>query len=159
MMRRGCTVTFVHFHSYPFLSRASQDKARQLVEHLCRFQLRAKLQLVPFGEIQRQVTLSVPSALRVDRLPAPDAAHCRAAALRASDAHGLVTGDVVGQVASQTLENMAVTGAARADADLPARSSGWTRTRSRPRPSGSAPTTSPSSRTRTAARCSRRGIP
>jgi tRNA uracil 4-sulfurtransferase len=65
MMRRGCVVTFVHFHSYPFLSRASQDKARQLVEHLCRFQLRARLMLVPFGEIQRQVTLSVPSGLRV----------------------------------------------------------------------------------------------
>src|SRR5262245_56529861 len=56
MMRRGCTVSFVHFHSYPFLTRASQDKARQLAQHLCRFQLTAKLQLVPFGEIQRQVT-------------------------------------------------------------------------------------------------------
>ncbi len=111
MMRRGCTVTFVHFHSYPFLSRASQDKARQLTRHLCRFQLTAKLQLVPFGETQRQVTLSVPSALRTvvyRRLMMRIAA-------RVSDrigAHGLVTGDVVGQVASQTLENMDVTGAA-----------------------------------------------
>jgi len=111
MMRRGCTVTFVHFHSYPFLSRASQDKARQLARLLCRFQLTAKLQLVPFGETQRQVTLSVPSALRTivyRRLMMRIAA-------RVSDrigAHGLVTGDVVGQVASQTLENMDVTGAA-----------------------------------------------
>jgi thiamine biosynthesis protein ThiI len=111
MMRRGCTVTFVHFHSYPFLSRASQDKARQLVHHLCRFQLSAKLQLVPFGEIQRQVTLSVPSALRVIVY--------RRLMLRIAErvagrigAYGLVTGDVVGQVASQTLENMSVTGAA-----------------------------------------------
>jgi tRNA uracil 4-sulfurtransferase len=110
MMRRGCTVTFVHFHSYPFLSRASQDKARQLVQHLCRFQLSAKLQLVPFGEIQRQVTLSVPSALRV--------VVYRRLMLRIAErvagrigAHGLVTGDVVGQVASQTLENMSATGA------------------------------------------------
>jgi thiamine biosynthesis protein ThiI len=111
MMRRGCTVTFVHFHSYPFLSRASQDKARQLVQHLCRYQLSARLQVVPFGEIQRQVTLSVPSALRTvvyRRLMLRIAA-------RVADrigAHGLVTGDVVGQVASQTLENMEVTGAA-----------------------------------------------
>jgi tRNA uracil 4-sulfurtransferase len=111
MMRRGCTVTFVHFHSYPFLSRASQDKARQLVQHLCRYQLSARLQIVPFGEIQRQVTLSVPSALRTvvyRRLMLRIAA-------RVADrigAHGLVTGDVVGQVASQTLENMEVTGAA-----------------------------------------------
>ena len=111
MMRRGCTVTFVHFHSYPFLSRASQDKARQLARHLCRFQLSAKLQLVPFGEIQRQVTLSVPSALRVivyRRLMMRIAERVA----RRIGAHGLVTGDVVGQVASQTLENMSVTGAA-----------------------------------------------
>jgi thiamine biosynthesis protein ThiI len=111
MMRRGCTVTFVHFHSYPFLSRASQDKARQLVEHLCRFQLSAKLLLVPFGEIQRQVTLSVPSGFRTvvyRRLMMRIAARVA----QRVGAHGLVTGDVVGQVASQTLENMDVIGAA-----------------------------------------------
>ena len=31
LMRRGCRVIFVHFHSYPILSRASQEKARELV--------------------------------------------------------------------------------------------------------------------------------
>jgi thiamine biosynthesis protein ThiI len=108
MMRRGCTVTFVHFHSYPFLSRASQDKARQLVEHLCRYQLHARLMLVPFGEIQRQVTLSVPSALRVVIYRRLMFRIAERIAIR-HDALGLVTGDVVGQVASQTLENMAVT--------------------------------------------------
>jgi len=39
MMKRGCAVTFVHFHSYPILSRASQEKARQLVEILTRLAL------------------------------------------------------------------------------------------------------------------------
>ena len=38
MMRRGCRVLFVHFHSYPVLSRASQEKARELVTNLTRFQ-------------------------------------------------------------------------------------------------------------------------
>jgi len=115
MMRRGCTLTFVHFHGAPFHSRASQDKARQLVHHLCRFQLQAKLYLVPFGEIQRQVTLTVPSALRT--------VVYRRLMLRIAErvaerigAHGLITGDVVGQVASQTLENMA---AASAGVQLP----------------------------------------
>jgi thiamine biosynthesis protein ThiI len=115
MMRRGCSVSFVHFHGAPFHSRASQDKARQLVHHLCRFQLQATLHLVPFGEIQRQVTLTVPGALRTvvyRRLM------LRIAALVAEriGAHGLITGDVVGQVASQTLENMA---AASAGVPLP----------------------------------------
>jgi thiamine biosynthesis protein ThiI len=109
MMKRGCTVTFVHFHSYPILSRASQEKARELVTLLTRWQHRSRLYLVPFGEIQQQVVLSVPGPMRVvvyrrlmlriaERIARQR--HCQA----------LVTGDVVGQVASQTLENLAVVG-------------------------------------------------
>lgn len=115
MMRRGCTMTFVHFHSAPFLSRASQDKARVLVELLCRYQLSARLYLVPFGEIQRQVTLAVPSAFRTvvyRRLMLRIAERVA----RRIGAHGLVTGDVVGQVASQTLENLS---AAESAIDMP----------------------------------------
>jgi thiamine biosynthesis protein ThiI len=111
MMRRGCHAALVHFHSYPFLSRTSQDKARQLAEVLTRYQLKTALQLVPFGELQRQVTLSVPGAMRV--------VIYRRLMLRIAEriagrigAKALVTGDVVGQVASQTLDNLAVVGAA-----------------------------------------------
>ena len=107
MMKRGCNVTLVHFHSAPFLSTASQEKARQLAEILTRYQLRSRLYLVPFGELQRQVTLSVPGDLRVvvyRRLM------LRIAQRIARDvrARALVTGDVIGQVASQTLDNMTV---------------------------------------------------
>jgi len=101
----------VHFHSAPFLSRASQDKARELARVLARYQLSAKLQLVPIGEIQRQITLTVPGALRVILYRRLMLRIAERIALRVN-AQGLVTGDVVGQVASQTLENMAVTGAA-----------------------------------------------
>jgi tRNA uracil 4-sulfurtransferase len=111
MMRRGCKATFVHFHSAPFLSRASQDKARELARMLARYQLSAKLQLVPIGEIQRQITLTVPGALRVILYRRLMLRIAERIALRVN-AQGLVTGDVVGQVASQTLENLAVTGAA-----------------------------------------------
>ena len=105
MMRRGCNLTFVHFHSVPFLSNASQEKAKQLAEVLTRYQLRTRLFLVPFGELQRQITLSVPGDLRVVvyrrmmlRIAQRIAFNVRA--------RGLVTGDVIGQVASQTLDNM-----------------------------------------------------
>ncbi|MGE3887190.1 MAG: tRNA sulfurtransferase, partial [Vicinamibacterales bacterium] len=111
MMRRGCKATLVHFHSAPFLSRASQDKARELARVLSRYQLSAKLHLVPIGEIQRQITLSVPGALRVILYRRLMLRVAERLALRAS-AHALVTGDVLGQVASQTIENMSVTGAA-----------------------------------------------
>ncbi len=107
MMKRGCVVTFVHFHSYPILSRASQEKARELVTLLTRWQQRSRLYLVAFGEIQQQVVLAVPGPMRVivyRRLMMRIAD--RIARLRA--AHALVTGDVIGQVASQTLENLAV---------------------------------------------------
>ena len=105
MMRRGCRVLFVHFHSYPILSRASQEKVRELVRLLTRYQLHSGLLLVPFGEIQQRVVLSVAPPLRVviyRRLMMRIAE----ALARGHKAHALVTGEVVGQVASQTLENM-----------------------------------------------------
>jgi tRNA uracil 4-sulfurtransferase len=107
MMKRGCSVRLVHFHSYPFLSRASQEKVRELAEVLTRYQLRTTLYLVAFGEIQRQVVLSVPAPLRVviyRRLMLKIAERLA----REGGAGALVTGEVIGQVASQTLDNMAV---------------------------------------------------
>ena len=109
MMKRGCAVTFVHFHSYPILSRASQEKARELVQLLTTWQHRSALHLVAFGEIQQQVVLSVPGPMRVviyRRLMMRIAE----AIARERRAQALITGDVVGQVASQTLENLAVIG-------------------------------------------------
>ena len=109
MMKRGCAVTFVHFHSYPILSRASQEKARELVRLLTKWQQRSRLYLVAFGDIQQQVVLSVPGPMRVvvyRRLMLRIAERIA----RTRGAQALVTGDVVGQVASQTLENLAVVG-------------------------------------------------
>jgi thiamine biosynthesis protein ThiI len=106
MMKRGCRVIFVHFHSVPYLPATSQAKARVLVERLTAWQYASRLHLVPFGEIQREVMLSVPPPLRV--------VVYRRLMLRIGEAlarrHGapaLVTGESLGQVASQTLDNIA----------------------------------------------------
>ena len=109
LMKRGCRVIPVHFHSYPILSRASQEKVRELAAILTRYQQFTRLYMVAFGEIQQQVMLAVPPPLRVviyRRLM------LRIAEGIAANAHAgaLVTGDVIGQVASQTLENMATIG-------------------------------------------------
>jgi tRNA uracil 4-sulfurtransferase len=109
LMKRGCRVIPVHFHSYPILSRASQEKVRELAAILTRYQQFTRLYMVAFGEIQQQVMLAVPPPLRVviyRRLM------LRIAEGIAANAHAgaLVTGDVIGQVASQTLENMAAIG-------------------------------------------------
>jgi thiamine biosynthesis protein ThiI len=105
MMRRGCSVLFIHFHSYPVLSRASQEKVREIAALLTKWQMRSRLLLVPFGGLQQQVLLAVPPGLRVviyRRLMLRIAEKLA----RAWRARALVTGEVVGQVASQTLENL-----------------------------------------------------
>ncbi len=105
LMRRGCHVQFIHFHSYPILSRASQEKAREIVALLTRYQLRSRLTMVAFGELQQRVLLGVRPELRVVLY--------RRLMLRIAEriahrghARALATGEVIGQVASQTLENL-----------------------------------------------------
>ncbi len=107
IIRRGCRAHFVHFHSHPILSRTSQDKARTLVTTLTEHQLRSRLHLVPFGPVQQRVVITVPPPLRV--------VIYRRLMMRIAEklawktgAHALVTGDSVGQVASQTIANLAV---------------------------------------------------
>jgi tRNA uracil 4-sulfurtransferase len=105
MMRRGCYVVLIHFHSYPILSRASQEKVREIAALLTRYQLRSRLILVPFGDLQQQVVLAVAPELRVviyRRLMLRIAERIA----RGVHARALVTGEVVGQVASQTLDNL-----------------------------------------------------
>jgi thiamine biosynthesis protein ThiI len=106
LQKRGAEVEFVHFHSTPYLSDTSQAKARALVSVLVRHQLHARLWLVPFGEIQREVVLAVPAPLRVVAYRRLMAKIAEALARRAG-ALALVTGESLGQVASQTLENLA----------------------------------------------------
>ena len=105
IIRRGVKVQLVHFHSYPILDQASQEKVRELAEVLTRHQLKTRLYLVPFGGVQQQVMVTVAPELRVviyRRLM------LRIAQRIAERVHAdaLITGDVIGQVASQTIENM-----------------------------------------------------
>lgn len=107
MMRRGCLVTFVHFHGAPFLDRRTQDKTREIVTLLTRFQYASRLYMVAFGEIQQEVVVNVPAQYRVllyRRLMARIAEHLAGL----EGARALVTGESLGQVASQTLENLTV---------------------------------------------------
>ena len=106
MMKRGCRVLFVHFHSVPYLPATSQAKARALVERLTAWQYASRLHLVPFGEIQREVVLSVPPPLRVVVYRRLMLRITQELARRAG-ALALATGESLGQVASQTLENIA----------------------------------------------------
>ena len=106
LMKRGCRVVFVHFHSVPYLPDVSPGKARSLVQCLTQWQYFSRLFLVPFGEIQREVVLSVPAEARVVVYRRLMVRIAERLAHRAGAA-ALVTGDSLGQVASQTLGNLA----------------------------------------------------
>ena len=107
MMQRGCRLIFVHFHSVPFQDKTSQEKVRRLVALLTRHQFVSRLYLVPFGEIQRQIVAGVARPLRV-LLYRRMMLRIGEAIARREKAKALATGESLGQVASQTLENMAV---------------------------------------------------
>ena len=107
MMKRGCKVVFVHFHGRPYLSRASEEKVRDLTAHLTSYQLFSRLYLVQFGDIQRQIVLQAPAPIRVV-LYRRMMMRISEAMAQQEHAWALVTGDSLGQVASQTPENLGV---------------------------------------------------
>ena len=110
MMRRGCHAVLVHFHSVPFLAVSSLEKVLEIATLLAKYQLGVRLYQVPFGDVQRRIVLATPPAPRVV-LYRRMMVRIAEAIARTSGAGALVTGEVVGQVASQTLENLSVIGA------------------------------------------------
>ncbi|HVA41453.1 MAG TPA: tRNA uracil 4-sulfurtransferase ThiI [Candidatus Binataceae bacterium] len=107
MMRRGLHVDFVHFHSHPLVSAASREKALELAAHLTRYEAHATLALVPFAEIQREIVARTLRPLRVV-LYRRFMLRIASEIARRSGSAALITGESLGQVASQTLENMTV---------------------------------------------------
>ena len=105
IMKRGSRAVLVHFHSFPYLNSASQEKARELAQIISGYQGDTALYLVPLGEIQRQIVVACPAPYRVVLY--------RRFMVRIAEelgkrhgAQALVTGDSLGQVASQTIENL-----------------------------------------------------
>jgi tRNA uracil 4-sulfurtransferase len=107
MMKRGLRCDFVHFSGRPFTSPDSIYKAYALVGKLDRFQGDSRLHVVTFGPAQRRLATAGAGRLQV--------LSQRRLMMRVATALGerlgvdaLVTGDSLGQVASQTLPNLAV---------------------------------------------------
>lgn len=107
MMKRGCNAVFVHFSGRPLVSRASEEKVRDLVQTLTQYQYHSRLYAVPFGEIQREIVARAPAPFRIvlyRRIMVKIAGELA----EREQCWGLVTGDSLGQVASQTPENLSV---------------------------------------------------
>lgn len=111
MMKRGCHVTMLHCHAHPFVRSTSIEKVVELAQHLGKHQPDLRLVTVPIGEAQQQIAVMSDPELRVvlyRRLMVRIAT----ALADAEGAGALVTGESVGQVSSQTLENIQAIGSA-----------------------------------------------
>jgi len=105
MMKRGMHLDFVHFHSVPRTDPASLEKVVDLVKILIRYQGPARLAMVPLLQIQEQVAARCPPELRVLLYRRFMLRLAERATLRfKSDA--IITGESLGQVASQTIQNL-----------------------------------------------------
>ncbi|MFI1471084.1 tRNA uracil 4-sulfurtransferase ThiI [Streptomyces wuyuanensis] len=104
-MRRGLACEFVHFSGAPYTNPASVYKAYALARQLNRYQPPGRLHVIALGKAQKQLAVAGAGRLQVvaqRRLMVRTASELAAR----SGAQALVTGDSLGQVASQTLANM-----------------------------------------------------
>lgn len=110
MARRGATCIGVHFSGRPQTASTSEYLVDDIAHVLERFGGIARVYVVPFGDYQRDIAGMVPPALRIiiyRRLMMRIAERIA----RKEGAKALVTGESLGQVASQTLDNLAATNA------------------------------------------------
>jgi len=105
MIKRGVSVDYIHFHSYPATSMASIDNVKKLLNVLSNYQLKSNLFLVPLLEIQQSIMAQIPDKYWVIFFRRYMVKIANEVSKR-SNAIALITGDSIGQVASQTLSNI-----------------------------------------------------
>ncbi|MBR7079173.1 MAG: tRNA 4-thiouridine(8) synthase ThiI, partial [Treponema sp.] len=108
MMRRGMKVECVYFHSYPYTSVEAQQKVETLAKKIGEYGNDTHLNIISFTDVQMQIKKKSPEqfATLMLRLCMMKAANMLCQRIH-SDA--IITGESLGQVASQTVENLAVT--------------------------------------------------
>ena len=105
IMRRGVVVEAIHFHSYPYTSQQAEDKVLALAEKVAKYGGQVNVHLVPFTRIQEAIGMNCFENLRITimrRIMIRIAE--RIATIR--NAKAIVTGEDLGQVASQTIESI-----------------------------------------------------
>lgn len=105
MMKRGVKIDAIHFESPPFTSELAKEKVMDLAEKMCAFGGRVHLHVIPFTEIQQLIAKQIPdgeSMTTTRRLMVQIADRIR----ERVNALGIVSGESLGQVASQTLESL-----------------------------------------------------
>jgi len=109
MAKRGMALECVYFHAYPYTSNEAKEKVERLAKRLTAWAGALRLWVVPFTDVQLHIKKHAPadSNTIMLRMAMMEAAQRIASRSRAS---AIITGESLGQVASQTVENMRVTG-------------------------------------------------
>ena len=109
MAKRGMTLEALHFHSYPYTSEQARDKVIKLAKLLCEYVGEIKLHIVSFTRVQEEIHKRCKSEFMITimrRIMMRVAERL----CKANNLGAIVTGESLGQVASQTMQSMTVTG-------------------------------------------------
>ena len=105
--KRGVENIWIHFYSFPLVSNKSIEKVKELGKIFLKFQPKLKLYLIPFSEIQTEIKIKIPSKYRI-LLYRRIMFKISEKIAKKEDCKGLVTGESLGQVSSQTLTNLGI---------------------------------------------------
>lgn len=108
MMRRGMTVECCYFHAYPYTSDQAREKVEKLAEIISGYGMKTHINIIPFTEVQMQIKKKSPENMTtlMLRLCMMKVANMLAERMGADC---IITGESLGQVASQTIQNMECT--------------------------------------------------
>lgn len=108
MIKRGASVDSIHFYGEPFVGESILHKLKESVKEINRYQVKyRRCQLVSFGKIQEVIALATPPKIRTV-LYRRMMMRIASRVAKISHCYALVTGEALGQVASQTLRNLSV---------------------------------------------------
>jgi tRNA uracil 4-sulfurtransferase len=108
-LKKGLRVEAVHFHSFPYTSERAQQKVVELAARLAEYSGGIRLHMVPFTELQMRLKAAAPENLLITLMRRAMMRITERLAQR-EEGHAIVTGESLGQVASQTLSSMNVIG-------------------------------------------------
>lgn len=111
MAKRGMEIEAVHFYSYPYTSERAKEKVITLAKILSRYCYRIKLHIVPFTDIQLEINDKCPEDQLTILMRRAMMKIAERIAVK-NGAQALLTGESLGQVASQTVLGLTATNAA-----------------------------------------------
>lgn len=106
-LKRGCYNIYLHFHSFPYVSKTSINKVKEILQIIKKYQNDIKLYLFPFAEIQNYIKANTEAKYRIVLYRR---SMMRIASILAKElkCKAVTTGEALAQVSSQTLDNMSV---------------------------------------------------